>query len=127
MKKVILLIAFIIAQFPSFSQTANWSLISFTPAKSLYSICCLNFDTVVAVGDTGYIIRTTNSGVNWVSVASNTSNTLYKVCFVNDTIGFAVGANGTVLKTTNYGQSWINIGINTKMSLIDMSFINKGY
>ena len=122
----LILISFQIKQLKSQSTTiGSWTQLSFIPAHGLYSVSCLNYDTVVAVGDSGYIIRTTNNGDDWFSIASNTPNTLYKVSFVNDTIGFAVGANGTILKTIDYGQSWSNIGINTNMNLLDISFINK--
>ncbi|TAL61041.1 MAG: T9SS type A sorting domain-containing protein [Bacteroidetes bacterium] len=108
----------------SFSQW-QWSQLSFAPAQGLYAVHCVNYDTVIAVGENGYIIRTTNSGVQWTSIPSNTSNALYKVSFVNIMIGYAVGANGTILKTTDNGQSWSNIGISTNMSLLSMSFLNK--
>jgi photosystem II stability/assembly factor-like uncharacterized protein len=126
-KKLILLFALIIAQFPLFSQTRSviWTQLSFVPSQTLFSVYCLNRDTVVAVGDSGYIVRTTDGGNNWNVITSGTSNALYKLSFVNDSTGYAVGTKGTVLKTTNYGKSWINTGINANLDFCSLSFINK--
>lgn len=107
------------------AQTVKWKKLDYKPKQRLYSVYCLNYDTVVAVGDSGYIIRTNDSGTTWNSVSSNTNNALYKIKFVNDTIGYAIGEQGTILKTTNTGKSWTNISINTDLSFFSMSFINK--
>lgn len=107
------------------AQTIGWQQLNFVPTYPLYGVYCINYDTVVAVGVNGYIIRTTNGGANWTQIVSNTTNTLYKVQFVNDTTGYVVGENGTILKTTDIGQSWANIGISTNLNLISLSFINK--
>jgi photosystem II stability/assembly factor-like uncharacterized protein len=123
MKKLTLsAITFLLLHAVAFAQVMQ---LSFAPAQGLYSVHCINYDTVVVTGENGYIIRTTNSGNTWSTVTSNTSNALYKVKFVTKTIGYAVGAKGTVLKTTDCGQSWAGIGIKTDMSLLSMSFINK--
>src|SRR4051812_18472049 len=97
------------------SAQPHWTQLSFTPAQWLYSVDCVNYDTTVVVGDSGYIVRTVNNGLNWNVIPSGTNNLLYKVKFVNDTIGFALGKNGTLLRTINSGQSWSNISINTNM------------
>jgi photosystem II stability/assembly factor-like uncharacterized protein len=123
MKKLTLsAITFLLLNVVAFAQVMQ---LSFAPAQGLYSVHCINYDTVVVTGENGYIIRTTNSGNTWSTVTSNTSNALYKVKFVTKTIGYAVGAKGTVLKTTDCGQSWAGIGIKTNMSLLSMSFISK--
>jgi photosystem II stability/assembly factor-like uncharacterized protein len=106
------------------AQTIGWTQLSFVPSNGLNAVHCINKDTVVAVGDNGYIIRTTDGGIHWDSIPSNTLNTLYKVTFLNDAIGYACGTKGTVLKTDNGGQSWTNIGINSNLDFLSMSFIN---
>jgi len=107
------------------AQTIGWTQLSFVPNNDLNAVHCINKDTVIAVGDNGYIIRTTDGGTHWDSIPSNTVNTLSKVTFLNDTIGYACGTKGTVLKTSNGGQNWVNVGISTSMDFLSMSFINK--
>ena len=85
----------------------------FTPSQELWDIHCINEDTVIAVGNNGYIIRTTNGGSYWDSIYSTTNNTLYKVTFVNDSIGYICGTNGTVLKTENCGLNWTTMNTPT--------------
>ncbi|OQA91046.1 MAG: Ycf48-like protein [Bacteroidetes bacterium ADurb.Bin234] len=107
------------------AQNEGWHLLPFVPSQTLWDIHCINEDTVIAVGDKGYIIRTTNGGSYWDSIYSTTTNTLYKVTFVNDAVGYICGKNGTVLKTENSGLTWTNIGISTSLNLLSMSFINQ--
>ncbi len=107
------------------SQTIGWFRLGFKPSYALYSVYCLNDNTVIAAGDNGYIVRTTNGGANWDSVPSGTTHSLYKISFANDSTGYAVGENGTILKTTDAGQSWTNISINTNLDLFSLSFINE--
>jgi photosystem II stability/assembly factor-like uncharacterized protein len=85
----------------------------------------LDYNTVIAVGANGYIIKTNDGGSNWYPVSSNTSNDLYKISFVNKTTGYAIGCKGTILETTDEGQSWSNIGISTNLNFFSISFINK--
>ncbi|MEO6095423.1 MAG: YCF48-related protein [Fibrobacteria bacterium] len=75
-----------------------------------------NSNTGCAVGDSGNIIRTTNSGANWVSAASGTTQNLRCVDFPSTNTGFAAGAGGTVVKTTN-GTSWSAITSGTTQNL----------
>ncbi len=107
------------------SQEIGWTKLNFVPTYPLYGVYCINYDTVVAVGANGYIIRTTDSGEHWDSIPSNTTNSLYRVHFVNQTTGYAVGEKGTILKTTDMGLTWENIGISTNLNLFSLSFINK--
>ena len=118
------LISFQIKQLKSQTESVGWTQLSFTPSTILYAVYCINYDTVMAVGANGYIVRTTDGGTNWISVPSNTTNSLYSLSFINDSVGYACGMNGTVVKTTNYGQSWTNIGISTDLNFYSLSFIN---
>ncbi|MBX7116092.1 MAG: hypothetical protein K1X64_17310 [Myxococcaceae bacterium] len=59
---------------------------------------------VVAVGNTGRIIRTIN-GTTWTTITSPTTENLLAVHFPTTT-GYAVGANSTILKSTNSGANW---------------------
>jgi|LSQX01.1.fsa_nt_gb photosystem II stability/assembly factor-like uncharacterized protein len=107
------------------AQNEGWHLLPFTPSQELWDIHCINEDTVIAVGNNGYIIRTTNGGSYWDSIYSTTNNTLYKVTFVNDSIGYICGTNGTVLKTENCGLNWTTMNTPTTLNLWSMCFINQ--
>jgi photosystem II stability/assembly factor-like uncharacterized protein len=65
-----------------------------------------NAATLVAVGDQGTILRSTDSGLHWTPVSSGTSQGIHSVTFVNSTVGWAVGENATMLHTNDGGQTW---------------------
>jgi photosystem II stability/assembly factor-like uncharacterized protein len=59
--------------------------------------------TGYAVGSSGTIMKSTDSGVTWTSQVSNSTEKLNEVSFANDSVGYSVGDNGTILKTTTGG------------------------
>ena len=77
------------------------------PARSLLLDGALvGGSTVVAVGERGAIISSSDSGVSWKSLPSPTKETLTGVSFADDQVGWVVGHGGTVLATTGGGQTW---------------------
>ena len=101
---------------------AGWERQISPITRHLYSIHFPN-DTLfgIAVGDSGTIIRTTNSGNSWQVLNSNTIQQLRDVWIVNDT-GYVCGAMGTILKTTNRGLIWSSIGGFTFQNFYTLSF-----
>ena len=73
---------------------------------ALRAVWAIDANTVVAVGDAGTIVRTTNGGAAWSTVASGTTYNLNGVCFATSTTGWIAGANGVLLKSTNGGANW---------------------
>ena len=54
----------------------------------------------------GYLAKTTNSGVNWVE---QTPTGLSRISMVTPAIGYACSTDG-VIKTTNGGENWTTVG-----------------
>lgn len=77
--------------------------------KALRGIYFADSNTGWTVGNSGVIIKTTNSGSAWSAQTSGTTEQLNKVAFINSSIGIIVGNNGTILKTTNGGTTWTRI------------------
>lgn len=63
-------------------------------------------DTLVAVGERGLIMRSTDNGATWQQSESPVSVTLTAVDFPTDSAGWAVGHAGTILHSTDAGESW---------------------
>jgi photosystem II stability/assembly factor-like uncharacterized protein len=61
--------------------------------------------TGYAVGRSGVIWKSTNTGDNWVELTSGTPKTLNAVSFTSTTAGWTVGDDGTILVTSD-GSSW---------------------
>ncbi len=80
--------------------------------QRLYSVC-FPVDTITGyiVGDSGIILKTTDSGSTWRFCRSGTGDNLYSVHFVSRDTGYAVGANGVILRTTDGGISYENIAV----------------
>lgn len=60
---------------------------------------------VVAVGERGHILRSTD-GQRWEQMPSPVDRMLTSITLVTDQHGWAVGHDAVVLNTTNGGQSW---------------------
>ncbi len=80
-----------------------------------------NSNTGCAVGDSGTIIRSSNSGINWTAATSGTTQNLYCVDFPATNNGWAVGAAGTVVHTIT-GTSWNTVPSGATQNLNGTSF-----
>jgi len=80
--------------------------------------------TVIAVGGTGTVIKTTNNGLNW-QVTPNVaeiSENLFDVAFINSTTGWTVGEKGKIIKTTDGGANWTLQNSGTVFNLYSACF-----
>ncbi|MGA2624722.1 MAG: YCF48-related protein [Bacteroidota bacterium] len=79
----------------------------------------------ISVGNTGTILRCTNSGVTWTDIAHRGPNELLTsvYSFDNDT-AVAVGYGGGIFRTTNSGSSWKQIYTGKTIPLMTVSFLN---
>ena len=62
-------------------------------------------DKLVAVGDRGHILLSTD-GQNWQQAQVPVTSMLTSVFFIDANTGWAVGHDATILKTEDAGQSW---------------------
>ena len=67
-----------------------------------------------AVGDSGAIYKTYNTGLNWQSQQSVTFERLNGIHFIDFDYGFAVGENGTLLRTTTGGEPVTSVANNSE-------------
>lgn len=63
-------------------------------------------EALVAVGERGHVLRSTDGGERWTQVAAPTSVTLTAVGFADANTGWACGHGGVVLHTADGGRSW---------------------
>ena len=63
-------------------------------------------DVLVAVGERGHILRSSDSGASWRQVEVPTRSTLTAVSFLDDKLGFAVGHDAIILRSRDGGESW---------------------
>ncbi len=65
------------------------------------------------VGESGIILRTSDSGFTWTTQQSNTHSYLQSVSFCDSLNGWATGENGTILHTIDGGKIWEKVNHDT--------------
>src|SRR5882757_8883272 len=69
--------------------------------NALRAVAALNAKTMIAVGEQGEILRTTDAGVTWKRLSSGTAASLFGVSFTDANTGIAVGSQGAILRTVD--------------------------
>jgi photosystem II stability/assembly factor-like uncharacterized protein len=77
-------------------------------------------------GDSGIILKTTNSGNDWVRQNTPVTTQLNAIYFIGDT-GWSVGSDLTALSTTNGGSAWSGTSTPGGLTLHDVYFSNNGF
>jgi len=88
----LLFITFLFIQFTSTAQK-GWFEQASGVTIDLRSVCFVDYNVGLAVGDSGTVLKTTDGGGNWNSNMIPTTGGLIKVQFSNDSTAWAI--NGT--------------------------------
>ena len=90
---------------PSFAESGWFQQNPRQPTgNDLEAVATTDANTVVALGASGTIVRSTDNGATWTLVSSGTSNFLAGLSFVDANTGTVVGQFGTILRTNDGGQ-----------------------
>jgi len=120
--------AIITSQFVEFINITNdggastWSNVS---PESIMAYNLVFVDSVGwAVGDSGRIWKSTNTGFNWTGQTSGTSQPLLGVSFLDTLRGWAVGDSGTTFFTIDGGTTWNFAGSSVTQALRGVTFVD---
>ena len=113
----------------------NWDEIKVPGSwrRELMSVSFGGLSTVHAVGDSGFVLSSTNGGVNWfvqgqvdpeTGITPPTKMNLKSVSFAGPSWGFAVGEYGTVLRTLDGGTTWTVQKAATQSNLMGVWTVN---
>jgi len=91
---------------PGGAAATGWFVQATPTDVILHGVEVLDANTVVAVGYSGVILRTTDGGKDWQIIESGTTEDLRAIDFADERTGWAVGHNGVILKTVDAGVSW---------------------
>jgi len=96
-------------------------------SKNLLLDIALSGNAVLAVGERGHVIRSTNCGLTWQQIIVPTRSTLNSIFFLNDKLGWSVGHDSVILKTQDGGKNWKQIYKDSKAEqpLLDVLFISE--
>jgi photosystem II stability/assembly factor-like uncharacterized protein len=110
MKNIFIHILFFISLLPFyvFAQPVfnRWNPVNSPTTNNLYSVSCNN--SLLAFGENGTCIKSTDEGNNWILLPSGTQYDLYSSFYLTSII--VSGENGTILRSTDAGLSWSSIG-----------------
>ncbi|MEI6125782.1 MAG: YCF48-related protein [Pseudomonadota bacterium] len=81
-------------------------------------------NNVWAVGYSGTIFHSADSGATWVQQASPLEIDLFSVCFIDTAHGWIGGKSGTVLHTEDGGTTWRKVAVPTEERLFSICFVD---
>lgn len=80
-------------------QEDNWEFWYTAPPIYVSDIATPTPNTIVAVGDSGHVIATTDAGKNWLLLSTRRSESVQRIVFPNPTTGYALaGVSGAVVR-----------------------------
>jgi photosystem II stability/assembly factor-like uncharacterized protein len=91
----------------SWNRWGDITLASITYGHILYDIACPSPNNVIAVGEKGLIIQTTDGGSTWKVHSTGTTEHLFGISLIANT-GTAVGTHGTIIHTKSIGVTSIS-------------------
>jgi len=90
----------------------GWEFVNPMPGYQLNDAQFINQNTIVACGNYGSLIKTTDGGATWENKNRTIDGNFHAVKFFSDKIGYVTcdDTNNTVLKTTDAGETWSTVG-----------------
>ena len=118
MKKLLLLCSILCLYANAMGQ---WGVLPTPTSKAINQIFMASKTIGYAVGDTGLILKTINSGLTWAVTTSGAEN-LKGVYFKDKDNGWIVGSNSTFLSTIDGGTNWTPTGLPVAGNMNAISF-----
>jgi photosystem II stability/assembly factor-like uncharacterized protein len=78
-------------------------------SKSLMLDAVVLDDRLVAVGERGHVLISSDNGASWRQVEVPTRAMLTAVAFVDNEVGVAVGHDSVIIRTTDGGDTWTQV------------------
>lgn len=127
MKKLIALLAifiFLTGNVKSQLIYYNWNPVYSPVSANLNSVYLSG--ALLASGNSGTVLYSSNAGANWTVLNTGTSANLYSA--YGQTTVLSVGASGTILKSTNNGLNWTSNPSPTSNNLNSVSnYVSPNY
>lgn len=78
--------------------------------------------TIVAVGESGVVVKSVNNGLTWSAVSSPTSGTLWAVEVMDKFVYWIGSGAGKVWYTVNGGETWVEVTFSGSVQIDDIAF-----
>ena len=100
--------------FRSSDMGSSWSVTYISQSTSLYTAAAISSSTFYIGGSSGYIARSTDSGITWIVISySNVNYAFFSISLLSSSDVYVAGYNsdstsaqGLVLKSTDSGATW---------------------
>lgn len=120
LKKLIATFAITFILFNSFAQSLKWNWQNPKPQGNyLYDIEPISGQNIVAIGNHGTIMRSSDLGTTWNTIDINYTKPLLDVHFINPNLGIIVG-DSIILKSTDQGKTWVSKSFSGKNNFWDI-------
>ena len=128
MKKFCLILIFLfLSSSCVFSQIPYYYYL--IPSGTVNNLNCIyNLDnTLYIAGNSGTVLKSSNTGNNWLLFSLGTINNLYDICMNSIWYNrkyYIVGGNGTIYRSSDYGANWISemTGVSNNLNSSSSSF-----
>ena len=90
----------------------------------LYGITLLGQQDLLACGEKGTLLHSTDGGIRWVSLKGPTKRALFSLAFSGNT-GVAVGSYGAIVSTIDGGKTWSSKLPDKEKSLSSINFADQ--
>ena len=108
----------------SYAQQSGWEIIPSGTTAELNSVSFFEYGVGYAVGDSGVVIKSIDSGKTWQTLQTPTTLNLNDLYVFNETTLCVVGNQGTLLYSGNGGSSWTVYPAIVQDDLLSVSFAN---
>lgn len=126
MRRRLLSVLMLTLAIPTWAEVASEpALLSPLASRSIVLSVARSGNALVAVGERGHVLRSSDGGRSWVQRPSPTRVTLTAVRFAGD-IGWAVGHSGVVLNSTDAGLSWTLVPATDRQPWFDVLPLETG-
>jgi hypothetical protein len=106
------------------SDGEDWNKLVLNNSILLLDIEATPNGRIIASGENGVILISTNNGENWSKKATGVSSFLKDVLIYDDSTYYAGGRSGTFIKSTNFGETWVTIPTPFSTQISKLSLIN---
>jgi photosystem II stability/assembly factor-like uncharacterized protein len=103
----------------------GWFRLDTVPTtRELTSVHAIDLRTVVAVGDSGTVLRTTDGGDVWTLLQLDTDARLGDLDFAGADTAYSIGRAGAAFKSVDGGSSWESLSVPSSGDLRSASFVD---
>jgi len=109
---------FLLLAMASVAKAQQWEELQTGVTEDLYGVCCIDFNTILACGQSGVILKSIDGGENWEEKYRKTGCKMTELSFSDNNIGYGIcdsvlddySHQWFLVKTCDGGETWNEVG-----------------